>query len=352
MKKITVLNVLVSNSYNGAENVVCQISDLFKSDDNIEIIYCSPDGPIRNALKEHGIRFIPLKNISVKELRRVIVGINPSIIHAHDMRASFLTSIACKGIPLISHIHNNNFDSRGLTIKSLLFFLAALKAKHIFWVSRTSYDGYYLKKYLKNKSEILYNVINVDNLKLKASKDKDYYDYDFVFIGRLTFQKNPQRLVKVMEQVVKLESKIKFAILGEGELADEIKEYIDNHNLSQNINFLGYNSNPYKILQCCKGLLMTSRWEGLPMCALEAFALGVPVVSTPADGLKELVTNEVNGFLSDSNEILISQIIKIYKDSNYREVLSEGAILKTLEIMDLNKYKERLRIVYELYSKI
>ena len=350
MKK-KILHLLVSNTYNGAENVVCQIADLFKTDKEFEIIYCSPDGPIRNALKEHGVKFAPLRELSTREIKRVINEIKPSIVHAHDMRANFYALLSCRGIPLVSHIHNNNYDSRGLSLKSLFFYFAARNAKHIFWVSKTSYDGYYFKKLLNKKSEILYNVINTDLLKQKAGQDPQTYNFDFVYLGRLTFQKNPQRLIRVMEQSIEKASQIKFAILGEGELEEEIKDYIEQHKLSSNIFLLGYRSNPYKILQCSKAMIMTSRWEGLPMCALEAFALGVPVISTPADGLKELITNDIDGYLSDEDEELVREIIKIYHNPAYRERLSSGAIAKTQEIMNLSKYKESIRKIYSEIPK-
>lgn len=132
MKKIKILHVLVSGTYNGAENVVCQIIDMFKDDNNIEMYYCSLDGPVRIALEERGINFQPVKELSIKELKRVIRNVQPTIVHAHDMRAGFLASLACGKIPLISHIHNNNYDSRSISLKAILYLYAALKAKHIF----------------------------------------------------------------------------------------------------------------------------------------------------------------------------------------------------------------------------
>lgn len=43
-------------------------------------------------------------------------------------------------------------------------------------------------------------------------------------------------------------------------------------------------------------MIMTSLWEGTPMCALEALAMGIPIVSTPVDGLCDLIENGKNGF--------------------------------------------------------
>lgn len=351
MKKIKVLHVLVSGTYNGAENVVCQIVDLFKSEVNFEMAYCSLDGPVRTALEERNIDFHPVKELTVREIKRVIKEVNPTIVHAHDMRAGLLASLACGNTPLISHVHNNNYDSRKITLKAVLYYLASQKAKHIFWVSKTSFDGYYFHQKLSTKSEILYNVINIESLKSKADADTATYDYDFAYLGRLTYQKNPQRLVKVMELAVKQEPKIKCAILGDGELKQEIIQYIDDHNLCDNVHFLGFSNNPYKLLQSCKAMLMTSRWEGLPMCALESYALGVPVVSTPADGLMEMISSEKDGYLSDKDTELANHLVKLYRDNEYRGRLSENAYKKACDMMDLVKYKYSLHKVYLKYSK-
>ena len=350
MKKIKVLHVLVSGTYNGAENVVCQIVDLFKSEDNFEMVYCSLDGPVRIALEERKIDFHPVKELTVGEIKRVIKEVNPTIVHAHDMRAGLLASLACGNIPLVSHIHNNNYDSRKITLKAVLYYLASLKAKHIFWVSKTSYDGYYFHNKLKKKSEILYNVINIANLQTKANVDTATYDYDFAYLGRLTYQKNPQRLVRVMELAAKQEPKLKCAIMGDGELKQDIIQYIDDHKLGENVHFLGFSNNPYKLLQSCKAMLMTSRWAGLPLCALESYALGVPVVSTPADGLMEMISSEKDGYLSDNDTELANHLVKLYRDYEYRKMLSENAYKKACEMMDLVKYKDSLHKVYSKYS--
>lgn len=266
MNKIKVLHILSSKTYNGAENVVCQINSMLQgAGDNIELIYCSLDGPVRSHIEENRIRFIPVSKIAKKEIARVIREVKPDIIHAHDMRAGFVAALACGKIPLVSHIHNNNFDSRGLSLKSVLYLYAAIKAKHIFWVSKSSFDGYRFHNLLKNKSEILFNVIDAKALYKKAELDTKTYNYDAVYLGRLTYQKNPQRLVEVLSEAVKKTPGFTAAILGDGEDAEEVKKLIRNNNIQNNVSYLGFSDNPYKILQTAKLMILTSRWEGTPI---------------------------------------------------------------------------------------
>ena len=181
---MTILHVLYSNRFSGAENVVCQIIEMFRESPDVRMVYCSPDGQIREALEERGVEFAPISELSRAELLRVIAEVRPDVVHAHDMRASFVSALACKKIPLISHIHNNAFDSRGLSPKSLAFLYAAKKAKHIFWVSESAMSGYAFKKSVEKKSDVLCNIISIDALYKKMKSDEQEYSYDLAYVGK------------------------------------------------------------------------------------------------------------------------------------------------------------------------
>lgn len=350
MSKIRVLHMLCSNSYSGAENVVCQIINMFKCNDKYEFVYASPDGPIKEALEVRGITFAPMISASLSEFKRVIKVEKPTIIHAHDMRAGFLAALACGRIPLISHIHNNNFDSQRPTVKAFFYRYAAIKAKHIFWVSQSSFDGYYFNKGLEKKSTVLYNVIDSDQLIEKANQASLRLSYDIVYIGRLTYQKNPERLLKVLDEVIKMRPETRCAIIGTGDLEDVIKKIIQEKHLDRNIDYLGFQSNPYGILKRAKMMIMTSRWEGTPMCALEAMALGIPIVSTPTDGLKELIKQGSTGFLEENDAAIRDRCIRIISDDKVRENFSKATMVRSKEIMNLNDYRNQLAKVYKEYS--
>lgn len=337
-----VLHILNTCTFSGAENVVCQIIKMFENEQDIDMAYCSPKGNIRDALIDRGIDFCPLNRLSVDEVKRVIGEYRPDIIHAHDMRAGFFAALACKKIPLICHIHNNAFDSRKISVKSVFFLFAAAKARHIFWVSESAKNGYRFKNLVAKKSSVLVNVVDRQDIIKKKNLDANNYDYDVVYLGRFAFEKNPQRFIKILEQVVTRIPNLKVGLIGTGPLLQEVEQISFDKNLSKNIDFLGFMSNPYKILDSAKVMIMTSRWEGTPMCALEALALSTPIVSTPTDGIKKLITNGVHGFLSDNDDELSQHIYNICTDYSLKNKLTENIEKDFYFINNIDEYKKNI----------
>lgn len=339
-----VLHIVNTGWFSGAENVVCQIIDAFKN--NAEMAYCGYDGPIRSVLKDSGIEFFPIVKMSVRELKRVFNEFRPNIIHAHDMRASFFASSSCGRIPLICHIHGNALDSRRISLKSVLFLFAAYKAKHIFWVHESSFNGYIFHSFFRKKSSILQNVLNTELLTKKMNEDFCNYDYDVVYLGRIASQKNPKRLINVFRKLIAINPNAKCAIVGDGIMSDFVANLITQMDLTKNVFLLGFKNNPMKLLSDSKALLMTSLWEGLPICALEALTLGVPVVSTPVDGLRTIIQNGKNGYLSDNDDEIACYLNNLICDKKLHDELSENCVALSKEYNDFYSYKSQLASVY------
>lgn len=347
-KNVKVMHLLASNRFSGAENVVCQIIDIFKLsefDVKIEMVYVSPDGPIRESLKKRHIVFVGISCLTPREVKKVIDEIKPDIIHAHDMRASVIATMSTN-LPIISHIHNNNYNSRGVSLKSVLYFGNSKKYNHIFWVSNAAFEGFRFGKWLRNKSSVLYNVIDGERI-IALSKKNMSTIYDVVYLGRLTFQKNPERLIGIIERMYQKKNSLRVAIIGNGELFRDINQLIIDKKLHKCIEMLGFQNNPFPILKNAKVLLMSSRWEGTPMCVLEALALGIPVVSTPTDGIAELIDNGVNGYLSDNDDVLAEKALSIIENQKKFEYMSIEAKNKFGKVNNIELYEKSLRIQYE-----
>jgi glycosyltransferase involved in cell wall biosynthesis len=93
-------------------------------------------------------------------------------------------------------------------------------------------------------------------------------------------------------------------------------------------------------------MILTSKFEGTPMCALEALALGVPIVSTPVDGMSVLIKEGENGFLSEDNEVLAQGLVRIIESESLRKKLSRNAVEYSKKINDVQKYRDEILRVY------
>lgn len=340
-----VLHLLSSNKFSGAENVACQIINMFKNE--IEMIYCSPRGQIEESLADKDIQYVSINKLSIKEIKKIIKEYRPDIIHAHDVRASIMAVLSTKRIPVISHIHGNFGNTNKNNSKSILYRLFLSRFSKIIAVSDSVVNEYMFSNELRKKSIILYNVIDVEMILDKIKMDNNEYDFDCVFLGRLTYPKNPERLVSIMKNVAEKNPKIKLGIIGDGELRDTVINLIKKENMDGNIKMMGFIDNPYKILSQSKLMIMCSRYEGTPIAALEAMALGIPIVSTPIDGMIKIIEDGFNGFLSNENEIIAKYINDIIFDDNLKERLSINSICKARGICNVEKYKKIIRNMYQ-----
>ena len=182
---------------------------------------------------------------------------------------------------------------------------------------------------------------------LKAKKGEKK-QYDIIFLGRLTYPKNPIAFIDIIKEIHNDIPNLRVAMIGTGELGDKCKKRIDNLSLNGNIDLLGFMDNPYGILSQSKVLCMTSLWEGFGLVAVEALSLGIPVVANPVGGLLGIV-NDSCGFLTSDNIEYIDEVKKLVLDDNYRREKSEFALLRANE---LNNAKEYISIIENLYKNV
>ena len=164
-----------------------------------------------------------------------------------------------------------------------------------------------------------------------------------IFLGRLAYPKNPERLIEIMRIIKRNKENISLAIVGDGVERKNIENLAHKYELEDNITFYGFQKNPYPILKNAKILIMTSIYEGTPMAALEAQALDKPIIATPVDGLKKIITNDYNGILSDNNEVLANKILEILNNNDNFTNNVKKAFFKT---NDINNYINTLDELY------
>lgn len=143
-----------------------------------------------------------------------------------------------------------------------------------------------LYPFLKNKLIRVYNPFNFQKIrKLAEETDKNNEELlkenYFVSIMRLTIaQKDFETLIRGFSLAKNRGLKEKLYILGDGPDREKISEMIVKEKMEEEIFLLGNIKNPYPWIKNSKGLVHSSKYEGLPTVLIEALILGKTVISS------------------------------------------------------------------------
>jgi len=126
--------------------------------------------------------------------------------------------------------------------------------------------------------------------------------FNIGIVGRLVPIKNQRLFLDAAELLIRepRDRPLKFRIVGDGELRQYLRDYTAKHNLSDYVDFLGWQKELDKIYTELDLVTLTSINEGTPVSLIEAMASGRAVISTNAGGVKDLL-GEQNHHFSEPN---------------------------------------------------
>ncbi len=109
--------------------------------------------------------------------------------------------------------------------------------------------------------------------------------HTFVTAGRLSPEKNHERLIRAFDQVHQRHPDTRLLVLGSGPLRVPLRTLVGELGLDAAVEFAGQQANPYGVIAGSDCFVLSSDYEGQPMVLLEALVLGVPVVTTAFDSV-------------------------------------------------------------------
>lgn len=237
-------------------------------------------------LVERWNSFTPLAIKKVIENKRI------QIVHFHHL----LPAILCANINIGSKI----VTFHGLHIKKYLYrfnpFMKLLRKFVKYQILRnfdqsivlTANDEKFLNKLFNNKFaekiSIIPNAIeglSVDNEKSLTCFDKRYFN--ILMVARFDFPKGHDILLEHLDFITGVLKNVRFYFIGD----EKVKQLIKTLDRSDAI-FLSETLEPYSYIKASDALIIPSRWEGLPMVALESLSLGTKVIASNQANLDTL----------------------------------------------------------------
>ncbi|MGZ4706444.1 MAG: glycosyltransferase, partial [Acidimicrobiales bacterium] len=120
---------------------------------------------------------------------------------------------------------------------------------------------------------------------------------------------------------------VRFVIVGQGPLEDELRAEHARLRLEPTVDIVGYRADAPRLTAAADLFVLASHHEGIPVAAMEALAAGVPVVATRVGGLAEAVDDGTSGRLVPVRrpDLLADAIVELASDPAARRQLSAGA---------------------------
>lgn len=121
----------------------------------------------------------------------------------------------------------------------------------------------------------------------------------FVFVGWLVAEKGIRELLEACEQLTLSGQSFHLNLVGGGTLQHEVRQQIADKGLSDAITMEGWvdPSDVAAIMQQADVFVLPTHLEGFPNALIEAFALGLPAISTPVGAIPDSLNDGENGFL-------------------------------------------------------
>jgi len=292
------------------------------------------------------------------------------VIYAHTVNLQSIVAYKLHrryGVPYVIMIHGDikhAFISKIPYIKKY-FIPSLVAASKILFVSRETMKqnllyvkGYseYLYKYLKNKSAVAYNGIDLQMFypinKNSAKKEvfpSDIYDETEVivgYVGRLDYEKNVHLLPELAEIIErKIGRRVRLLIIGSGPLSYVIESWASGRNKVTYVGFVDRKKlNLY--YNAMDVLLLPSRSEGFPTVILEALAAGTPVIATNVGGIPEVLPEymmlDKNDPLESLGYLDLAAILKRPR-SYYRSIVRENFDKRYLYEREIIMFEDIMR---------
>lgn len=314
------------------------------------------------------------------KIRKLIKKIKPDVVHTNGAKPGFLCRVAAKvcGVRIILHTYHghvfhsyfNSFVSRIIilleralaSITTKIIALSPLQKKELTEVYKIADH---------KKIEVIPMSIDTSKFNGSLATKREKFRSEYLIneeeiaigiVGRIVPVKNHHLFLEVSSEVLlRTNKKVRFFIVGDGILRQELEEKL----LAEDISFTHFPANPVKcaitftswilnVEEVMAGLdivVLTSLNEGTPISLMEAQAAGKPVVSTNVGAVEELVLHEKTGFITSRNEKedFVDALLKLIESDQLRREMGKEGYRFIHE--HFNK-KDQLESIKKLYREL
>ena len=207
--------------------------------------------------------------------------------------------------------------------------------------------------------ETLYNGVDLEALDAKAGADGPPLDLGLKSTSRVVSALGNIRHVKGIDVLGRAAARVSlaypdavFLVMGgvlEPETFRSLQALVNSLGIKENFRFLGAMSNPYPVLAASEVFCLPSRSEGLSNALIEAMGSRLPCVATRVGGNAEAITDGVNGFLVESEDVdaMTDRLLRLLHDPQLRRGMGQAARQTVETRFSMSAMMNRLTGIYD-----
>jgi glycosyltransferase involved in cell wall biosynthesis len=338
-----IVHVATAQTWRGGEQQVAYLTESLVGMEVEQTVMCAKGSAMEAYCREHNITYFSyakrsaLDPFAAQTLKQLTNAFLPDLIHLHDAHAHTMAWLSAvffgNKTPLILSrrvdfpVKNNWMSLRKYNHPNIKRIVCV--SKMIQQITAPSISD-------PSKLCTVYSGIDLNrfaNLPKERNLHTEYgLKEDQILVGNtsaIADHKDYFTFVDTAEKLLDISNRYAFFIIGKGPDQAKVERYIQQKGLSEKIMLTGFRKNVLSLLNELDVFLMTSKTEGLGTSLIDAMACGVPIVSTAAGGIPELIVNESTGLLSAIGNAteLATQLHRLQND----EVLKQQLILAAKE---------------------
>ncbi len=354
MPKLNILYVITKLELGGAQKQLLNLISCLDKERFQPFLFTAKNGLLlKDALSLSGLtlkesrcleRAInPIRDLlALAEIYLFIKKNNIDIVHTHSSKAGIVGRLAAllAGAKIIIHtVHGWAFnDYQPWWMRKLFIFLERFCAnfthKIIVVCTADKTKGLFLRIASAEKYTLIrYGINYADFISAytgaKAELGIKNGEPVVGMISCLKSQKSPQDFIRLAFLLKRSLPGVRFILIGEGILRKALERLINKFNLQKEIILTGWRTDIPRLLSAMDVFVLTSLWEGLPICVLEAMAAGKPTVVTDTGGVREVVMEGETGFLVSPRDVpaMASKVAHLLENQKLKNALGKNSRL-------------------------
>lgn len=292
---------------------------------------------------------------------------NIHLVNSQGARANFYTRIASRiaKVPVVVNTVAVLVERYDVTLVKKIFYLLCDRTTNLFVdkfiVVSDSLQDILMAQHGIAPSKVIriYNGIELDQYKPNPEPNetirKEFLirEDEFVVgtVGRLTYEKGYEFLLKSVSMVLEACPKTKFVFVGDGSLKLELENLARELRIFQNCMFVGFRDDIPEILSSFDVFVLPSIMEGHPIAILEAMAMAKPIVASDINGVREQIENGRTGILVPPGDpqALAESINQMLQNRTQAKKLGTEARKQVEEMFDI---KRQVALHEEVYKDL